>query len=364
MLKKIKDWIGSNLDVYRVTNASDVGAGLVRHEWQGENFATQIGTTLNAQIMNDMQKGLVHNLNSTLVQNIRESIYQTTLDGLDEFEIFDGLKIRLTVDAPNTNAGAKLRLNGVDYTILKEKNGQLGQIEAGDFKANKTYELTYNGSQFIVINLINPATETEAGLVTLNQIKGLIPTIPEASESRAGLITLAKIKELEGTKMAQMMGADYGGLLQTPGQKEVGKAYYDNVNKQMVCPIENNNLTYYETTKFIPISGLQNAKKMETLSNIETYSIDPRLTVGIIHKIGDICILTVDSASAYNGKNYGDVLFNIPEKFRPKILVPVPAGVHNSTIGGAAQIERNGNVVWRGSRITNSVYINAVYLAK
>ena len=89
MLKKIKDWIGSNLDVYRVTNASDVGAGLVRHEWQGENFATQIGTTLNAQIMNNMQKGLVHNLNSNLLQNIRESIYQTTLDGLDEFEIFE-----------------------------------------------------------------------------------------------------------------------------------------------------------------------------------------------------------------------------------------------------------------------------------
>ena len=93
MLKKIKDWIGSNLDVYRVTNASDVGAGLVRHEWQGENFATQIGTTLNAQIMNDMQKGLVHNLNSTLVQNIRESIYQTTLDGLDEFEIFEWFQL-------------------------------------------------------------------------------------------------------------------------------------------------------------------------------------------------------------------------------------------------------------------------------
>lgn len=185
-----------------------------------------------------------------------------------------------------------------------------------------------------------------------------------ATETEAGLITLAKIKELEDAKMSQMMGADYGGLLQTPGQKEMGKTYYDTVNKQMVCPIENNNLTYYETTKFIPISGLQNAKNVENLSNIETYSIDPKLTVGIIQKIGNICILTVDSGVVYNGKNYGEVLFNVPEKFRPKLLIPVSAGVLNSTIGGAAQIERNGNVVWRGGRITNSVYINAVYLVK
>lgn len=185
-----------------------------------------------------------------------------------------------------------------------------------------------------------------------------------ATETEAGLITLAKIKELEDAKMSQMMGADYGGLLQTPGQKEMGKTYYDTVNKQMVYPIENNNLTYYETTKFIPISGLQNAKNVENLSNIETYSIDPKLTVGIIQKIGNICILTVDSGVVYNGKNYGEVLFNVPEKFRPKLLIPVSAGVLNSTIGGAAQIERNGNVVWRGGRITNSVYINAVYLVK
>ena len=100
-----------------------------------------------------------------------------------------------------------------------------------------------------------------------------------ATETEAGLITLAKIKELEDAKMSQMMGADYGGLLQTPGQKEMGKTYYDTVNKQMVCPIENNNLTYYETTKFIPISGLQNAKNVENLSNIETYSIDPTKTI-------------------------------------------------------------------------------------
>lgn len=309
MLKKIKDWIGINLDVYRVTNASDVGAGLVRHEWQGENFATQIGTTLNAQIMNNMQKGLVHNLNSTLVQNIRESIYQTTLDGLDEFEIFDGLKIRLTVDAPNTNAGAKLRLNDVDYTILKEKNGQYRQIEIGDFKANKTYELTYNGSQFIVINIIENATEINVGVVRYG-----------TTEATA----------LEGAKMAQMMGADYGGLLQTPGQKEVGKAYYDSVNKQMVSPLENNTLTYYETTKFTPISSLQNANKVNNFNSFfeitkySNYFTAPNMTSSTakVFKIKNLAIVHITAGFTTMINNAVTIRFPITFKEAP-FVVPV-----------------------------------------
>ena len=93
-----------------------------------------------------------------------------------------------------------------------------------------------------------------------------------ATETEAGIVRYgtAEATALEGAKMAQMIGAEYGGLLQTPGQKEVGKAYYDSVNKQMVSPIENNNLTYYETRKFIPISDLQNAKKLESLFSLPT----------------------------------------------------------------------------------------------
>ena len=207
------------------------------------------GTPETTEIYNGLQLGNVHTLHALKSTTLNIDYYSCDLDGLNDFGLNKDLKIRLTVDAQNTNAGAKLRLNNVDYTILKEKNGQLGQIEVGDFKANKTYELTYNGSQFIVINLINTATETEAGVVRYG-----------TEQSTA----------LEGAKMVQMMGADYGGLLQTPGQKEVGKAYYDSVNKQMVSPLENNTLTYYETRKFIPISDLQNAKKLESLFSLPT----------------------------------------------------------------------------------------------
>ena len=288
------------------------------------------GTPETSEIYNGLQLGNVHTLQATKTTLLNIDYYECNLEGLNEFGLNTDLKIRLTVDSQNANAGAKLRLNGVDYTILKEKNGQLGQIEAGDFKANKTYELTYNGSQFIVINLINPATETEAGLVTLNQIKGLIPTIPEASESRAGLITLAKIKELEGTKMAQMMGAEYGGLLQTPGQKEVGKAYYDSVNKQMVSPLESNALTYYETTKFIPISGLQNGNKVNSFNNFfeitkySNYFTAPNMTSSTakVFKIKNLAIVHITAGFTTLINNAVTIKFPITFKEAP-FVVPV-----------------------------------------
>lgn len=73
--------------------------------------------------------------------------------------------------------------------------------------------------------------------------------------------------------------------------------------------------------------------------------------------------MTLDSNELYNGRNYGDVLFNIPEKFRPKFLTPVSVGLINTTNGGAAHIETDGNVIWRGLKTVSALYINAVYLA-
>ncbi len=110
----------------------------------------------------------------------------------------------------------------------------------------------------------------ESGAVIKYSPDTLVTKSTLATETNVGVVRYGTTEAtaLEGAKMAQMMGAEYGGLLQTPGQKEVGKAYYDSVNKQMVSPIENNNLTYYETRKFIPISDLQNAKKLESLFSL------------------------------------------------------------------------------------------------
>ena len=332
MLKKIKDWIGTNLDVYKVENANDVGAGLVRHIWKGEETATQVGTTLTAQIMNDLQKGLVHTLDTTRTVGTNKDIYEVTLTGIEEFGVFDGLKLLIRIDGENQFEDVFLKLGGTEYQICQLKNNLLDKVDKGILKDKKEYLLNFKNNSFVL--------------------------------SDSTLYGSQKGTALEGNRLAEILGLEFGGNIQDIGNKTKGRFYYDNVTKFYYECIEDNSLTYNDSGKFRAISNKPISDKVEILSNVETYVIDPRLTVGIIHKIGNICILTLDSNEVYNGRNYGEVLFNIPEKFRPKFLTPISVGIINSASGGAAHIETNGNVVWRGARTSSALYINAVYLAK
>ena len=291
------------------------------------------GTPETEEIYNGLQLGNVHTLQANKTTNLNIDYYVCNLEGLTEFGVNNDLKLRINVDTKNTNTTTKLRLNNIDYTLLKEYNGTLKQIEAGDFKPNKSYELAYNGNQFIIINI------TEYGT--------------------------ADRRYLEIQALAKIIGLEFGGNIQDTGAKVTGKFYYDKALKYYYECIANNNLTYNDGAKFRAISNKPISDKVENLCSVESHTIDSRLTVGIIYKIGNICILTLDSNELYNGRNYGEVLFNIPEKFRPKFLTPVSVGIINSASGGAAHIETNGNVVWRGgSRTSSALYINAVYLAK
>ena len=316
---------------YRVeeTNRGDTKIKNITPAYGNINEA---GTPETEIIYDGMQLGNVHTLHAVKTTSLGIDYYSCDLDGLNEFGLKNDLKIRLTVDSDNKNINPKLRLNSVDYTILKEFNGTLLNLNAGDLKQNKTYELTYNGNQFVIINITEYGTEENT--------------------------------VLEGKRLAEIIGLEYGGNIQDTGAKVTGKFYYDKALKYYYECIANNNLTYNDGSKFRAISNKPLSDKVENLSSVESYAIDSRLTVGVIHKIGNICILTVDSNEVYNGRNYGEVLFNIPEKFRPKFLTPVSVGIINSASGGAAHIETNGNVVWRGARTSSALYINAVYLAK
>lgn len=183
------------------------------------------GTPEMEEIYDGLQLGNVHTLQANKTTNLNIDYYVCNLDGLNEFGINNDLKLRISVDSKNTNSTTKLRLNNNDYTILKEYNGNLKQIEAGDFKPNKTYELTYNGSQFVVINI--------------------------------------------DSRLNEIMGLEFGGNIQDTGDKVKGKCYFDSVTKFYYECTEDNSLTYNDSGKFRAISNKPLSDKVENLCKSE-----------------------------------------------------------------------------------------------
>lgn len=233
MLKKFKEWIGTGLDVYKVENANDIAPGLVRHIWKGEETATQIGTTLKAQIMNDLQKGLVHTLNTTRTTGMNKDIYEAVLGGIEEFGVFDGLKLLTRIDRENQYDDVFLRLGGVEYPIYKIKENTVKKLNKGDLKEKKEYLLNYNNNFFVLSDSV--LYGTQPGTV------------------------------LEGNRLAEIIGMEFGGKIQDSGIKTAGKFYYDTVTKFYYECIVNNSLTYNDSSKFRAISNKPLSDRLENL---------------------------------------------------------------------------------------------------
>ena len=233
MLKKIKDWIGTNLDVYKVETANDVGAGLVRHIWKGEETATQVGTTLSAQVMNDLQKGLVHTLDTIRTVGTNKDIYEVALTGIEEFGVFDGLKLLIRIDGENQFEDVFLKLGGAEYQIYQLKNNMLDKIDKGILKDKKEYLLNFKSNSFVL--------------------------------SDSTLYGSQKGTALEGNRLAEILGLEFGGNIQDIGNKTKGKFYYDNVTKFYYECVEDNSLTYNDSGKFRAISNKPISDKVENL---------------------------------------------------------------------------------------------------
>ena len=333
MLKKIKDWVGSNLDVYKVENASDVGAGLVRHIWKGEETASQIGTTLTAQIMNDLQKGLVHTLNATRTSGTNKDIYEVMLVGIEEFGVFDGLKLLIRIDIENQYDDVFLKLGGVEYPIYRVKENSARKLDKGVLKEKKEYLLNYSNNSFVLSD--STLYGTTAGTA------------------------------LEGNRLAEILGIEFGGNIQDTGNKVKGKFYFDSVTKFYYECIENTNLTYNESSKFRAISNKPISDRVENLYTIETHVIFGHLTQAKVFKIGRLCILSMDSNDAWKGVTAGTVLFNLPEKFRPLYYTVAPLGQLGTTENAGVQLETDGRVIYRGHQsIKGALYFNVTYLTK
>ena len=297
------------------------------------------GTPETEEIYNGLQLGNVHTLQANKTTNLNIDYYVCNLEGLTEFGVNNDLKLRINVDTKNTNTTTKLRLNNVDYTLLKEYNGTLKQIEAGDFKPNNSYELTYNGNQFVVINI------TEYGI----------------EENTV----------LEGKRLAEIIGLEFGGNIQDTGAKVTGKFYFDSVTKFYYECIENTNLTYNESSKFRAISNKPLSDRVENLSKVQQTKLyvhseatgQGRTTCNIVQKCGNVVTIIFDSGNALRNINDNTVIFQIPDGFKPKTFLSVNASQYN-TSNGTVYIEPSGIGKWKGATVNSaSIIFSVSYIA-
>ena len=291
-------------------------------------------------------------------------------DTTDVSKLINIEEIKQTVNMSRVSQeGTKVRLNAiftnasVNSAYKIETIGLYGKIDSGN---EILYSVTRaaEADTMPATNGINLAT-VEIDLITeINNSNGATMVINPST-----LATLSTLQDyIKHEEKMNWMGTNgYGGLLQDAGTKKVGIAYYDKANKQMVVPTVENTLTYFEGSKFIPISDYQNAKKLENLYKVQQAKLyvhaeaigQGRTTCNIVEKCGNIVTIIFDSGNALRNTNDNTVIFQIPDGFKPKTFLSVNASQYN-TSNGTVYIEPSGIGKWKGATVNSASIIFSV----
>ena len=131
---------------------------------------------------------------------------------------------------------------------------------------------------------------------------------------------------LVSSKLAEILGLQFGGNIQDIGNKTKGKFYYDSVTKFYYECIEDNSLTYNDSGKFRAISNKPISDKMENLFTFGNGWV--KFSFGLIIQWGD--------SVAQNGNSY----VNLPTHFKNRnyqiVTSDTGGGAHRT---GAAPVD-------------------------
>ena len=215
-----------------------------------------VGTVLGAELFNPMQQGLVFYSDTIHTVANSQDIYELDLEGINGLsfssglDIFLGLTLHIRINDVNTQVVTKIKISGTLYDLVKEENSTFISLGIGEIKSNKIYKIIYDGTRFI-IPTTDIATETVAGITKYGT---------EADTA------------LEGKRLAEIIGLEFGGNIQDAGNKVTGKFYYDTVTKRYFECTQNNSLTYNDNTKFKAISNKTISDRLDNLFKVETLS--------------------------------------------------------------------------------------------
>ena len=103
-----------------------------------------------------------------------------------------------------------------------------------------------------------------------------------ASKEQYGIVKYGteEGKALEGNKFTQMIGKDYGGVLNEIGLKEAGKAYWDNNTKKLYICKNNNSDISPNINNYIPFDNNSLFERLENLIKVDAGITGDYTTLG------------------------------------------------------------------------------------
>lgn len=173
---------------------------------------------------------------------------------------------------------------------------------------------------------------------------------------------------LVSSRLAEILGLQFGGNIQDIGNKTKGKFYYDNVTKFYYECIEDNSLTYNDSGKFRAISNKPLSDKVENLYEVIPGTLNASQIAGFtsatLYKKAGIVFLNIDDNQRLNGRANGSVILTLPEGFRPRNRTSFSG---NTSAGQACifNVETDGRVILMSSiTLSGYLYFNVSFLAK
>nr|DAT04861.1 MAG TPA: tail collar fiber protein [Caudoviricetes sp.] len=161
---------------------------------------------------------------------------------------------------------------------------------------------------------------------------------------------------LEGNKFTQMMGKDYGGILNEPGLKEVGKIYFDKNTKKLYLCKNNNSDISANINNYIAMDSHSILERLENLisfSKVKDWDI--------IEFPNEKVILTFKKRVSYSSNKY---TFELPFKIENEVVLASSEDINNqvlftaSKVNNEIQVKRWPDFMAGGSNIVN-LYIVA-----
>lgn len=130
-----------------------------------------------------------------------------------------------------------------------------------------------------------------------------------ASKEQYGIVKYGteEGKALEGNKFTQMIGKDYGGVLNEIGLKEAGKAYWDNNTKKLYICKNNNSDISPNINNYIPFD---NGSILERLENL--YTTKEEKTKLTLSQINNVNLNSITESGFYTSSGWGNNIVGLP----------------------------------------------------